>query len=52
MISSQRAGTLGHGATGRLEAANPAANIWATGERDGGGQEGCGKSKEKHRGSY
>lgn len=33
MISSQRAGTLGLGATGKPEAANLAANIWGTGER-------------------
>lgn len=34
MISSRGAGTLGLGATGRPEAANLAANIWETGERE------------------
>lgn len=34
MISSQRAGTPGLGATGRPRAANLAANIWGTGERE------------------
>lgn len=34
MISSRWAGTLGLGATGRPWAANQAANIWGTGERD------------------
>lgn len=38
MISSQRAGTLGLGATGRPGAAKLAANIWSTGEREEGEQ--------------
>ena len=38
MISSRRAGTPGLGATGRPGAANLAANIWGTGEREEGEQ--------------
>lgn len=38
MISSRRVGTLGLGATGKPGAANLAANIWGTGEREEGEQ--------------
>lgn len=47
MISFHGAGIPGLGATGRPEAADLAANIWGTGERqERGGAVGCRKEKE------
>lgn len=47
MISSQRAGTLGLCATGRPAAANLAANIWGTGERQEGESSRLWEEKER-----